>query len=182
LGSRDRRVRHHRDHDGVARSGCARRAPAGHELHQRHLYGAARHRPSRHGPRRRSTRFARSGRGAASWLLSRSRWGLRIWRSWRSGGIGRPARDREHLCRYRRLGQSRSRGNCPSAVGDCRACSRYSTGFRPSLPVRCAATATPQYPLLLAVIGYWGVGFAGGLLLAFPAGYGPDRSLVGIGR
>ncbi len=28
-------------------------------------------------------------------------------------------------------------------------------------------------PLLLAVIGYWGVGFAGGWLLAFPAGYGP---------
>jgi MATE family multidrug resistance protein len=27
-------------------------------------------------------------------------------------------------------------------------------------------------PLLLAVIGYWGVGFAGGWLLAFPAGYG----------
>jgi multidrug resistance protein, MATE family len=28
-------------------------------------------------------------------------------------------------------------------------------------------------PLLLAVIGYWGIGFAGGWLLAFPAGYGP---------
>jgi MATE family multidrug resistance protein len=28
-------------------------------------------------------------------------------------------------------------------------------------------------PLLLAIIGYWGVGFAGGWLLAFPAGYGP---------
>jgi MATE family multidrug resistance protein len=28
-------------------------------------------------------------------------------------------------------------------------------------------------PLLLAVIGYWGVGFAGGWLLAFPGGYGP---------
>ena len=28
-------------------------------------------------------------------------------------------------------------------------------------------------PLLLAVIGYWGVGFVGGWLLAFPAGYGP---------
>jgi MATE family multidrug resistance protein len=28
-------------------------------------------------------------------------------------------------------------------------------------------------PLLLAVVGYWGVGFAGGWLLAFPAGYGP---------
>src|SRR6516162_7850628 len=28
-------------------------------------------------------------------------------------------------------------------------------------------------PLLLAVIGYWGVGFAGGWLFAFPAGYGP---------
>jgi MATE family multidrug resistance protein len=27
-------------------------------------------------------------------------------------------------------------------------------------------------PLLLAVVGYWGVGFAGGWLLAFPAGYG----------
>ncbi len=27
-------------------------------------------------------------------------------------------------------------------------------------------------PLLLAVIGYWGVGFAGGWLLAFPLGYG----------
>jgi MATE family multidrug resistance protein len=27
-------------------------------------------------------------------------------------------------------------------------------------------------PLLLAVIGYWGIGFAGGWLLAFPAGYG----------
>src|SRR6202011_582393 len=28
-------------------------------------------------------------------------------------------------------------------------------------------------PLLLAAIGYWGIGFAGGWLLAFPAGYGP---------
>jgi len=28
-------------------------------------------------------------------------------------------------------------------------------------------------PLLLAVIGYWGIGFAGGWLLCFPAGYGP---------
>ena len=28
-------------------------------------------------------------------------------------------------------------------------------------------------PLLLAVVGYWGIGFAGGWLLAFPAGYGP---------
>jgi MATE family multidrug resistance protein len=28
-------------------------------------------------------------------------------------------------------------------------------------------------PLLLAVIGYWGIGFAGGWLLAFPGGYGP---------
>ena len=28
-------------------------------------------------------------------------------------------------------------------------------------------------PLLLAVIGYWGIGFVGGWLLAFPAGYGP---------
>jgi MATE family multidrug resistance protein len=28
-------------------------------------------------------------------------------------------------------------------------------------------------PLLLAVIGYWGIGFAGGWLLAFPAGCGP---------
>jgi len=28
-------------------------------------------------------------------------------------------------------------------------------------------------PLLLAVIGYWGIGFAGGWLLAFPVGYGP---------
>jgi MATE family multidrug resistance protein len=28
-------------------------------------------------------------------------------------------------------------------------------------------------PLLLAVIGYWGVGFVGGWLLAFPGGYGP---------
>ena len=28
-------------------------------------------------------------------------------------------------------------------------------------------------PLLLAVIGYWGIGFAGGWFLAFPAGYGP---------
>ena len=28
-------------------------------------------------------------------------------------------------------------------------------------------------PLLLAGIGYWGVGFAGGWLFAFPAGYGP---------
>jgi multidrug resistance protein, MATE family len=27
-------------------------------------------------------------------------------------------------------------------------------------------------PLLLATIGYWGVGFAGGWLLAFPLGYG----------
>ena len=27
-------------------------------------------------------------------------------------------------------------------------------------------------PLLLAVIGYWGVGFAGGWLLAFPGGWG----------
>ena len=27
-------------------------------------------------------------------------------------------------------------------------------------------------PLLLAIIGYWGVGFAGGWLLAFPLGYG----------
>jgi multidrug resistance protein, MATE family len=30
-----------------------------------------------------------------------------------------------------------------------------------------------KVPLLLAVIGYWGIGFAGGWLLAFPAGYGP---------
>ena len=28
-------------------------------------------------------------------------------------------------------------------------------------------------PLLLAVIGYWGIGFAGGWFLAFPVGYGP---------
>jgi multidrug resistance protein, MATE family len=28
-------------------------------------------------------------------------------------------------------------------------------------------------PLLLAAIGYWGLGFAGGWMLAFPAGYGP---------
>jgi MATE family multidrug resistance protein len=28
-------------------------------------------------------------------------------------------------------------------------------------------------PLLLAVVSYWGIGFAGGWLLAFPAGYGP---------
>src|SRR5437667_1141978 len=28
-------------------------------------------------------------------------------------------------------------------------------------------------PLVLAAVGYWGVGFAGGWLLAFPAGYGP---------
>ena len=28
-------------------------------------------------------------------------------------------------------------------------------------------------PLLLAVIGYWGIGFGGGWLLAFPVGYGP---------
>ena len=28
-------------------------------------------------------------------------------------------------------------------------------------------------PLLLAVIGYWGVGFVGGWLLAFPGGWGP---------
>ncbi len=28
-------------------------------------------------------------------------------------------------------------------------------------------------PLMLAIIGYWGIGFAGGWLLAFPAGYGP---------
>jgi multidrug resistance protein, MATE family len=28
-------------------------------------------------------------------------------------------------------------------------------------------------PLLLAVVGYWGVGFTGGWLLGFPAGYGP---------
>jgi multidrug resistance protein, MATE family len=28
-------------------------------------------------------------------------------------------------------------------------------------------------PLLLAVIGYWGIGFAGGWFVAFPAGYGP---------
>jgi MATE family multidrug resistance protein len=28
-------------------------------------------------------------------------------------------------------------------------------------------------PLLLAVIGYWGIGFAGGWLLGFPGGYGP---------
>src|SRR6516165_5208827 len=28
-------------------------------------------------------------------------------------------------------------------------------------------------PLLIAVVGYWGIGFAGGWLLAFPAGYGP---------
>jgi MATE family multidrug resistance protein len=28
-------------------------------------------------------------------------------------------------------------------------------------------------PLLLAVIGYWGIGFVGGWLLAFPARYGP---------
>jgi MATE family multidrug resistance protein len=28
-------------------------------------------------------------------------------------------------------------------------------------------------PLLLAVVGYWGIGFAGGWLLAFPGGYGP---------
>jgi MATE family multidrug resistance protein len=26
---------------------------------------------------------------------------------------------------------------------------------------------------LLAVIGYWGIGFAGGWLLGFPGGYGP---------
>ena len=30
-----------------------------------------------------------------------------------------------------------------------------------------------KMPLLLAAIGYWGIGFAGGWLLAFPAGYGP---------
>ena len=28
-------------------------------------------------------------------------------------------------------------------------------------------------PLLLAVVGYWGIGFTGGWLLAFPGGYGP---------
>ena len=28
-------------------------------------------------------------------------------------------------------------------------------------------------PLLLAVVGYWGIGFTGGWLLGFPAGYGP---------
>jgi len=28
-------------------------------------------------------------------------------------------------------------------------------------------------PLLIAVVGYWGIGFTGGWLLAFPAGYGP---------
>ncbi len=28
-------------------------------------------------------------------------------------------------------------------------------------------------PMLLAIFGYWGVGFAGGWLLAFPLGYGP---------
>jgi multidrug resistance protein, MATE family len=28
-------------------------------------------------------------------------------------------------------------------------------------------------PLLLAIVGYWGIGFAGGWLLAFPVGWGP---------
>jgi multidrug resistance protein, MATE family len=28
-------------------------------------------------------------------------------------------------------------------------------------------------PLLIAVVGYWGIGFTGGWLLAFPVGYGP---------
>jgi MATE family multidrug resistance protein len=35
-------------------------------------------------------------------------------------------------------------------------------------------------PLLLAVIGYWGVGFAGGWLLAFPAGYGAVGLWTGL--
>jgi len=35
-------------------------------------------------------------------------------------------------------------------------------------------------PLLLAVIGYWGVGFAGGWLLAFPAGYGAIGLWTGL--
>ena len=35
-------------------------------------------------------------------------------------------------------------------------------------------------PVLLAVIGYWGVGFAGGWLLAFPAGYGAIGLWTGL--
>jgi MATE family multidrug resistance protein len=35
-------------------------------------------------------------------------------------------------------------------------------------------------PLLLAVIGYWGVGFAGGWLLAVPGGYGPIGLWTGL--
>jgi MATE family multidrug resistance protein len=35
-------------------------------------------------------------------------------------------------------------------------------------------------PLLLAVVGYWGVGFAGGWLLAFPAGWGPIGLWTGL--
>jgi MATE family, multidrug efflux pump len=35
-------------------------------------------------------------------------------------------------------------------------------------------------PLLLAVVGYWGVGFAGGWLLAFPGGYGPTGLWSGL--
>jgi multidrug resistance protein, MATE family len=35
-------------------------------------------------------------------------------------------------------------------------------------------------PLLLAVIGYWGIGFAGGWLLGFPGGYGPAGLWSGL--
>ena len=35
-------------------------------------------------------------------------------------------------------------------------------------------------PLLLATIGYWGVGFAGGWLLAFPLGYGAVGLWLGL--
>jgi MATE family multidrug resistance protein len=35
-------------------------------------------------------------------------------------------------------------------------------------------------PLLLAAIGYWGLGFAGGWLLAFPLGYGPIGLWCGL--
>jgi MATE family multidrug resistance protein len=35
-------------------------------------------------------------------------------------------------------------------------------------------------PLLIAVVGYWGIGFTGGWLLAFPAGYGPIALWSGL--
>ena len=35
-------------------------------------------------------------------------------------------------------------------------------------------------PMLLAAFGYWGAGFAGGWLLAFPLGYGPVGLWCGL--